>query len=412
MNRNCLLTLVSIWAAWSVTILGFQTLVDTRFQPERPDYATMWSPAETTLESQDDYIYLNEPFMNRQVSWDSEYYLSIAVVGYGDDQTHSMRTRSGRRFPLNYAFFPLYPYTIRAVSAPLSLAGMNPIATAALAGVIVSLLGTLAGMIALYDITRDEMDEDGGIRTAFYFLIFPSSFFLAMVYTEGLFAGLAFGSLALMRRRQFLIAGVLAALATWTRSIGLVLAVPLAIAFLSCVDWKALRSNTLNRRLLLQYTSAIIAILLPIGAYLIWQRELGREFTMVQEQWFGRKMLDFENTFAGFQYAVDQFISGEFSPMRAYYLLDFAAVLLALVACLFTLRRYPGIALFGLAALFIPLTTGYPQSLIRYVLVIPSLFIFLGRLGRSPAFDRVWTLVSVMLLSMQTALFAWDMWVA
>jgi hypothetical protein len=46
------------------------------------------------------------------------------------------------------------------------------------------------------------------------------------------------------------------------------------------------------------------------------------------------------------------------------------------------------------------------------VVVIPPLFLFLGRLGRYPAFDRGWTVFSVLLLGMQTSLFTWDMWVA
>jgi hypothetical protein len=70
------------------------------------------------------------------------------------------------------------------------------------------------------------------------------------------------------------------------------------------------------------------------------------------------------------------------------------------------------VAVFGVVALVISLTSGAPQSLIRYMLVIPSLFIFLSRLGRNAAFDRAWTLGSVLLLSMQTALFTFDMWVA
>lgn len=424
MARN-LRTLVLIWIAWAAIILGFQTLVTTRFQPDRPDYATIWSDTETLRNSQRDWIYLTEPFMNRQVSFDSEYYLSIAVAGYGDEAAHTMTTRGGQTLSLTYAFFPLYPFTVRAVAVPLTVLGMNPIATATLAGVIVSLLGTLGAMIALYDITRAELEDSGGIRTAFYLLIFPSSFFLAMVFSEGLFVGLAFSSLALMRRRQLLLAGVLAALATWTRSIGLLLIAPLALSWLTTFDWSVVRARlgrppvfdpTLEQpaqRLSLRTVGVgLAAILLPAAAYLIWQRALGREFNIVEEQWFGRMLFDFESMRDGWQYAFEQIISGEYLARRAWYLMEIAAVVLAAVACLGTLRRYPIIALFSLLALVIPITTGWPQSLIRYVLALPALYIFLSRLGRSTAFDRAWTVGSVMVMSMQTALFAWDMWVA
>jgi hypothetical protein len=70
-------------------------------------------------------------------------------------------------------------------SIPLSLLKLNPIATATLAGVIVSALGTLAAMLALYDLTYEALGEDGGMRAVFYLLIFPTSFFFVQVYTEG-----------------------------------------------------------------------------------------------------------------------------------------------------------------------------------------------------------------------------------
>jgi hypothetical protein len=46
------------------------------------------------------------------------------------------------------------------------------------------------------------------------------------------------------------------------------------------------------------------------------------------------------------------------------------------------------------------------------VLVIPSIFMVLSRLGKWPAFDRAWTLASVLLLGVLTTLYTFDMWVA
>ncbi len=87
-------------------------------------------------------------------------------------------------------------------------------------------------------------------------------------------------------------------------------------------------------------------------------------------------------------------------------------MLLALIACLLTLKRYPGVALFGLAALAIAVFSGWPQSMSRYVLVIPSFFLMLSRLGKWPVFDRAWTLASVLLFGLLTTLYTFDMWVA
>lgn len=56
---------------------------------------------------------------------------------------------------------------IRLLSWPLSLLGLNAIATATLAGVMVSTLGTLAAMLALYELAKDELGDSGGIRRRF-----------------------------------------------------------------------------------------------------------------------------------------------------------------------------------------------------------------------------------------------------
>jgi hypothetical protein len=46
------------------------------------------------------------------------------------------------------------------------------------------------------------------------------------------------------------------------------------------------------------------------------------------------------------------------------------------------------------------------------VVVIPALYIFLSRLGKSIAFDRAWTIASVLVMGLLTLLYTYDMWVA
>src|SRR6185295_19761517 len=102
-----------------------------------------------------------------------------------------------------YAFFPLYPLMIRVLAFPLRVFGLDPIATATLAGVLISALGTLFGMLALFDLTRDSLGEEGALRAAFYLIVFPTGFFMVQVYTEGLFIGLSFMCLAMLKRENW-----------------------------------------------------------------------------------------------------------------------------------------------------------------------------------------------------------------
>jgi hypothetical protein len=414
--------LVLIWLCWGLIVIGFQTLVQERLQPNRPDRATEWTPNETARTSQRGKIYLLDPFMNNQVSWDSEFYLSIATAGYDDPAVRMVDIPGGQSYAMNYAFFPFYPLVMQAVRLPFTLLpGMTPIGASTIAGVLVALVGTLAGMLALYDLVRDHLGDDGGVRAAFYLLIFPTGFFLTQVYTEGLFIGLAFGCLALLHRGRLLPAAVLAALATLTRSVGVFLVIPLALTWLGVLLGKdstqsgkeaKKQSQTWNLPPVTSNALRGLLVLLPVAAYILWRVALGIPFDLVQTTWFGRGAFDWARFTSGIERAVTAIQSGENLQMRAYFLLEFASVILAAIACLFTLRRYPAVSLFGIVALVIAFTSGSPQSLIRYVLVVPPVFILLANLGKATWFDRSWTVLSLLLMGMQVSLFTWDMWVA
>ena len=406
-------TLILIWLGWSIAILAFQGIVNARYQPNRPDRALMWTPNETARNSQNGKDFLLEPFMNHQVSWDSEFYVGIAVGGYDDPRITTTTLKDGSTLPLSYAFFPFYPFTISLLAAPLGLLGLNPIAAASLGGVLASLFGTLGAMLALYDITRHELGDEGGIRVAYYMLVFPSGFFLAQVYTEGVFLGLALGSIAFAYRKQFFWAALLAALATLTKAVGLLLLVPLFLAWLDAAEWRTLLTR------LGESFSAVVRqdcglgfLILTVLAFLFWHFTLGEKAVIVEHEHFGRGLFNWGGMAWGLDYLIGSFREGSNPQMTTYYALEVASILLALTASVFTFRRYPGLTLFGLLAFTLAVTGSAPQSIIRYVLTVPAVFILLARLGRSAAFDRTWTLLSVLLLAMQATLFTFDMWVA
>ncbi len=407
-NRS-IATIITIWLGWFLVLYAFQGFVSQRMQLQRPDYALSWTPHETGRNSQNDKPYLLDPFLNAQVAWDSEYYISISINGYDDPDGRVIYTPSGK-IALNYAFFPLYGLAIRILSAPLSIFGLTTIATATLAGVIISLVGTLGGMIALYDIVREKSGEDSGIQAAFYMLIFPTSFFLAMVYTEGLFVGLAFGSLAFMRRKQFLFAAVLAALATWTRAAGALLALPLFLTWAEDIDWR----TVVKQRQLppIHKLIQVLWVLAPLIAYGVWYLTLGEKFTIVEENFFGRGFLAIEQSFQQWSSAWQALLNGEIQQQAAYYLIEFSLIAFAFLASIFTLRRYPKETIFGLSVLVLSFTSGSAQSMARYVITIPAIYLVLAQLGRYQAFDRIWTFGSGLLQGLLVTLFTFDMWVA
>jgi hypothetical protein len=90
--------------------------------------------------------------------------------------------------------------------------------------------------------------------------------------------------------------------------------------------------------------------------------------------------------------------------------MELFAILLGIVATVLTLRRYPDIALFGLAVLVVSLTSGVAQGMLRYVIAMPAVFIALSRLGKNAVFDRSWTFGSTLLQGVVAILFSFDMW--
>jgi hypothetical protein len=417
-------TVIVIWFVWALIMIGYQAYVRARFQPERPDYAvSFWTPNETESFSQDERPYLLESFLNDHVSWDSEYYLSIALGGYDDPQMRSIPPdfnwrnwqmalkgdAPGEWVSMNHAFLPFYPFAMRVLYYPLQVFGLNPIATATLAGMIVSLLGTLLAMLALHDLAHDDAragaGDSGGVRAAFYLIIFPAGMFLAQVYTEGLFLGLSFAALALARRQRWIWAALLAMGAVWTRAAGGLLLIPLL--------WYWWQSGGL-RRLRTNFSWCEVGTLLilfsPVLAYAIWSALLGQQFHLIESNFFSRGLLLINQSYEAWRTAWEGMIDGRYSAERAYYLIEFAAIVFGVITCLWMWKRDKALMLYGLATIAFALTSGGAQGMHRYVMAAPAVFLVPAMWGRREAFDRSWTLGNVLLMGIYAAMFSFDFW--
>jgi len=191
--------LMLIWLAWAVLISAFQFWSSQRVKLTLPDNVLRWTASESNPGVLFNKRYLNDPFLNEHVAWDSEYYLSIAMEGYDDPEIRGIPFtgdkgyyagfcivgESSRCISLSHGFFPLYPLLMRALAAVLAFLPISAIARFTLAGVLVSLLGTLAAMFALRQLMDETTEETDRLRAVFYLLVFPGAIFLAQVYSEG-----------------------------------------------------------------------------------------------------------------------------------------------------------------------------------------------------------------------------------
>ena len=409
-------SILLIWLAWALLITGFQAFVRARFDLARPDNALSWTASWTNADSLRRHPYLSSPVLAGHAAYDSEFYISIALNGYDDPGIRAVGPKSTADAPqaalkgdeptwtsLNRAFFPGYPLAMGILARPIMATGIDPIGAAIVAGVIVSMLGTLGAMLAIADLAAgaagpgEAGGEAGGdgVRAAFYLLIWPAAVFLAQVYSEGLFLGLSLGALAMMRRDRWGWAAALAVGAVFTRATGFLLLIPFGWAFL----FGGAR-RTAGRALL---------ALSPGFAYLVWRWLFGRDFDFTEIHYFGRFPFDLGKSWDAWSDAVQTLLAGEGQP-KAYMLCEFIGVAAGLLSSALLWRRDKALTLYGLAIFVVALTSGAALGMHRYVLSMPSMFLVPAVMGRGATFDRIWTFANMLGLSALTLAFSFGFW--
>jgi hypothetical protein len=184
--------------------------------------------------------------------WDSRWFLRAAAHGW---PTH-VPPGHGSSVRSTIAFFPLFPLTIRWLSAATGLSLLT-------SGVIITSLTGLTAMIAVWMLVRHFADQSSADRATLLVAVFPGAFVLSLVYSEGLaITLLALGLLALLQGR-WMAAGVLGLMATGTS--------PIALAFEVSALWCAYRAITGRR----DWRALAAPVLTPVG-FLAYQVYLWR----------------------------------------------------------------------------------------------------------------------------------------
>lgn len=147
-------------------------------------------------------------------STDANSYLGIAENWYV--------TEGDARFHI--VFFPLYPIMIKLFQFVLQDYFVSAL--------VVSNLCALGSSLLLYELAALDMPSQKALHTVKYLFLLPPAIFFAAPMTESLFLLLSVGCIYLVRKRHYLPACLLGALASFTRSPGVIL---LAIIFIEYV---------------------------------------------------------------------------------------------------------------------------------------------------------------------------------
>ena len=153
--------------------------------------------------------YLKNPFFWSFLNFDGEHYASIAYQGY---------------LPLTYFYFPFYPLVTKLIASLLGEGFIN----VAISGLLVSNISFVVGLFGLWKLVRLDYKRNIASLTVILLLLFPTSFYFGAFYTESLVFALIVWSFYLARKRNWLGAGILAAMATATRITALALLPALA----------------------------------------------------------------------------------------------------------------------------------------------------------------------------------------
>lgn len=209
--------------------------------------------------------------------WDGRWYEKIALHGYphhvpqGDFYAHT-----GRNAQSAVAFFPLYPLLMRGLDRILP-------GGADVAGVVLSLLlGALATLLVWF-VADKVAGRRVADRAAVLFAFSPGAFVLSLVYAEGLLVVLSAACLLALLERRWLLAGVLAALASATR--------PNATAVAVACAWAAGVAIWRQR----EWRAAVAPLLAPVGmlaffVYLWWHTGETLIWFRVESQGWGERI--------------------------------------------------------------------------------------------------------------------------
>lgn len=208
-------------------------------------------------------------FLQALGSWDGSWYLLIAGHGYFPPAA---------QFPIApgsaIGFFPVWPLVLRGVS---DITGLTPVVV----GVALAFVFAAAASVALWYLVRHLCDDAVADRAVVLWVFFPGAVVLSMVYSEALVVLLCSLCLLALLKRQWLLAGCAAGVATGVHPEALVLVVcclwAAAVALWRDRDWWSL-------------VAPVLSLAGVVGYFLyLWNAtgDLFRWYRIEREQWGG-----------------------------------------------------------------------------------------------------------------------------
>jgi hypothetical protein len=366
-------------AAWATAVVLIAPPNISPSDPELPNYQ------ELVLERGP----VGRALLGAWYRWDTAHYITLAMHGYApDDGTTS------------------WPPLMSLLTAALTVLLKDPLISI----LVISNAALIAALALLYVYVADH-DESLAVWTLALWLAWPMGFYLFAGYAESLFAACVLGALLAARRGRWLVAGLCGALAALTRTPGVLIGLPLAVAF-----WEEHRGLVLRK----WWRAAFIGLIpAAYGAYAVYVARWvggGWPWEVVARRWHFRSAWPWEGLIGNAQ-ALFGLVPTDY-PFPFSLALDTGAVLLFAGLMVVATRRLSRMdAVYGWSLLALYLTTVYDRpmpimsSTSRYVLTLFPGFVALASLARKP-WQRVALTSGLLVLQLiALALFVERVWV-
>jgi Gpi18-like mannosyltransferase len=336
--------------------------------------------------------------------WDFAVYVRIAYQGYANT--------------LYVGFFPLWPSLIHF--GGLLLGGYFPLSYY-LAGLLLANIFFYFALVLLYCLLSEDFEPSLAKRTLFYLAFYPYAIFFFVGYTESLFVLLCVAVFLLLRRGKLLdwwLAGGLGALATLTRSTGIMLIIPFLVMYIRHF-WIAGQRN--QHRWLQKINALAPIVLMPAAslAYMIYlaYTKSNPFIIQIEEATYWHRHFTWIWVTYGRTITV-LYTYPRFALDVGKNLLDIVFTTLPIAVLVLGWKRLPlHYSLFALAAIIFsisfPLWTVNPMaSMPRYMMAIFPLIVVLALWGKRRRFDQLFIALGPPLLALNTVLFVSRLWVA
>ena len=323
-------------------------------------------------------------YWNGWCRWDAEYYRAIADLGY----------QAGGITP---AFFPLFPYSARAVSV---VTGNTWVALLVTAHAYL-----LLGVWMLYRLALLKMDERDAKRAVVLLLAFPASFFFGAAYSEASFIFCVAATFYFFERKRFWAVGLCGALAAADRATGILLLPALCLDQLRAHGIRGWSRKDLGLLWLFFIPFGLLAFVLLLkhatGSY--------TAFVQAQQSWGRSLSWPWDTVLVEIARARSGHVIGADASMVVT--LNLLATALLLAASFAAIRPF-GWAYFGFAflACMSLLFSGYLESACRVAATTIPLTLVLVRWTRDQRVERCVLLVSVLLLALLMTRFVNGYW--